>query len=248
MQWYYEKGGQTAGPVSDNDFRALVFRGEITRQTLVWHQKLDKWTAYGRIPPEAAPGGKPPLRLATPAHPAECARCGKTFDMRDMTETDGAYVCPECQSAAPAEETGTMNYAGFWIRFVAKLIDGIVLSILAGVITTLGFSSAFGLVIAGNIEAALRAFSLAALILMALNIAYNVLFVGKFGATPGKMVLRLRIVRADGSPVSYGRAAGRFFAEWLSAIILNIGYIMAGFDDEKRALHDRLCDTRVVKS
>ena len=61
------------------------------------------------------------------------------------------------------------------------------------------------------------------------------------------MALGLRIVRADGSSLTYGRATGRFFADYLSNLILFIGYIMAAFDDEKRTLHDRICDTRVVK-
>jgi uncharacterized RDD family membrane protein YckC len=60
------------------------------------------------------------------------------------------------------------------------------------------------------------------------------------------MALSLKVVRADGSKVSYMRAFGRAAAEIVSGILLLIGYIIAGFDDEKRALHDRMCDTRVV--
>ena len=85
------------------------------------------------------------------------------------------------------------------------------------------------------------------LVLMALQVAYEVYFIGRFGATLGKMALKLKVVRPDGSPVSYMRALGRHFAKYLSAIILLIGYIMAAFDEEKRALHDRICDTRVVR-
>ena len=61
------------------------------------------------------------------------------------------------------------------------------------------------------------------------------------------MVLGLKVVRPDGGPVSLGRAIGRYFAKILSAIILLIGFIMAGFDREKRGLHDILVDTRVIK-
>ncbi len=57
----------------------------------------------------------------------------------------------------------------------------------------------------------------------------------------------LRIVRSDGSRVSYLRALGRHFAEFISALILYIGYIMVAFDSEKRALHDHICDTRVIQ-
>ena len=67
------------------------------------------------------------------------------------------------------------------------------------------------------------------------------------GKTPGKMALDLKVVRPDGGPISLGRAVGRYFAKIVSGIILMIGYIMAGFDSEKRALHDMMCDTRVIK-
>jgi uncharacterized RDD family membrane protein YckC len=77
--------------------------------------------------------------------------------------------------------------------------------------------------------------------------SYNIFFVGKFGATPGKMALRLKVVTASGGTVSYARATGRYFAELLSSITLLIGYIMAAFDEQKRALHDRICDTRVIR-
>jgi uncharacterized RDD family membrane protein YckC len=79
------------------------------------------------------------------------------------------------------------------------------------------------------------------------SIAYATFFIGKFGATPGKMALNLMVVNPDGSKVSYMKAFGRFFAEMISGIILCIGYIMAAFDSEKRALHDRICSTRVVR-
>ena len=58
----------------------------------------------------------------------------------------------------------------------------------------------------------------------------------------------LEFARSDGSPLTGGRAIGRYFAELVSSMILLMGYIMAGFDTEHRALHDRICDTRVIKS
>jgi uncharacterized RDD family membrane protein YckC len=61
------------------------------------------------------------------------------------------------------------------------------------------------------------------------------------------MACGIKVVRPDGDRVSYARALGRYFAEILSGLILAIGYIMAAFDSEKRALHDHICSTRVVK-
>jgi uncharacterized RDD family membrane protein YckC len=62
------------------------------------------------------------------------------------------------------------------------------------------------------------------------------------------MACKLKIIVADGSRVSYLRAFGRHFAKYLSAMILLVGYIMAAFDDQRRTLHDRICETRVVRA
>jgi uncharacterized RDD family membrane protein YckC len=86
------------------------------------------------------------------------------------------------------------------------------------------------------------------LLFFALEGGYIVFFLGKYGATPGKMACKIKVVNADGSPITYSRASGRFFSEILSGLLCGVGYLMAGFDDEKRALHDRLCNTRVIKS
>jgi uncharacterized RDD family membrane protein YckC len=78
------------------------------------------------------------------------------------------------------------------------------------------------------------------------NVVYSGFFLGKYGATLGKMACKLKVVTADGQPVTYGRAFGRGAAEMISWLFCRIGYIIAGFDGEKRALHDRICSTRVV--
>jgi len=83
--------------------------------------------------------------------------------------------------------------------------------------------------------------------LLLFGAAYETFMIGRYEATLGKMVCGLRVVRSDGGKVSYGRSLGRYFAKHLSSFALGIGYIMAGLDDEKRALHDRICDTRVIK-
>jgi uncharacterized RDD family membrane protein YckC len=132
-----------------------------------------------------------------------------------------------------------MVFAGFWIRVGAKIIDGII-------ITVVGFVLAFlvNFIIRHMVAAAV----LQNTIYIALTIFYSVYFLGKYSATPGKMACGLKVVRPDGEKISYGRACGRFFAEFLSSIILYIGYIIVAFDEERRALHDRICDTRVVRT
>ena len=89
----------------------------------------------------------------------------------------------------------------------------------------------------------------AAFVLLSLVLAfvYEVLFVGRFGGTPGKLLLHMRIVRSDFSRLTYARSAIRFFGKMLSDLTMYIGYIMVGFDPQRRALHDYIADTRVIK-
>jgi uncharacterized RDD family membrane protein YckC len=62
------------------------------------------------------------------------------------------------------------------------------------------------------------------------------------------MALGLKIVTVSGERMSVARTIGRYFAHSLSGLILYIGYIMAAFDDQKRALHDHICSTRVIRT
>jgi uncharacterized RDD family membrane protein YckC len=94
---------------------------------------------------------------------------------------------------------------------------------------------------------ALGATAILQLLQIIIAASYTTYFLGKHGATPGKMAMKLRVIHESGSDISYWRALGRHFAEMLSGLILGIGYIMAAFDDEKRTLHDRICSTRVIK-
>jgi uncharacterized RDD family membrane protein YckC len=64
--------------------------------------------------------------------------------------------------------------------------------------------------------------------------AYSIFFVGKYGATPGKMACKIKVVDGSGAKIGYARATGRFFAEFLSGLLCHIGYIMVAFDEEKR--------------
>jgi len=163
----------------------------------------------------------------------------------ELIQFGDALVCGKCEPLFVQKlkegvtVAGEMVYAGFWIRFGAKFIDGILLGIAGFALGFLG-----GLILRNAIAVAV----IENILSLALSIAYATYFVGRYGATPGKMACGLKVVRSDGEKVSYGRACGRFFAELVSSITLTIGYIMAAFDEEKRALHDRICDTRVIRA
>jgi uncharacterized RDD family membrane protein YckC len=183
-----------------------------------------------------------------------CSQCGQPKPEAELAHFGNVLVCGACKPAyAQGLSEGiaartTFRYAGFWIRFVAALIDGIILGFTSAVLQALLVLPTVGLN-ASRITtgASIAVVGVAYLIGLVLAVTYEGLFVWRFGATPGKMVLGLRVVRPDGGPISLGRAIGRYFAKLLSGIILGIGYIMAGFDREKRGLHDMLVDTRVIR-
>jgi uncharacterized RDD family membrane protein YckC len=167
-----------------------------------------------------------------------------------------ALVCGKCKPLFVQKlregvtVAGEMVYAGFWIRVGAKIIDVIILWAVGFVVSLLGGFFIAGLpysggqistrFIAGNI--------VVALISWVIQLAYPIYFLGKYSATLGKMACGLKVVRPDGEKISYARACGRTFAEGVSSLILGIGYIMVAFDEERRSLHDRICDTRVIKA
>jgi len=195
-----------------------------------------------------------------------CCECDRTFPEADLVAFEGRWVCAGCKSALfqrireGAVLPGDMVYGGFWIRLGAKLIDNLILS--AGAVVILGIAFGIGFAVyaprmraAGAEDAIVRLFEPPVGLLLQLGmqlvfngvaILYNTLFTGRYGATPGKMACGLRVVTADGGKVTYGRALGRAFGEILSGMICSIGYIIAAFDSEKRALHDHICSTRVI--
>jgi uncharacterized RDD family membrane protein YckC len=261
MDWYYVDGGQQAGPVDDAQLAALASRGKILNDTLVWREGMDNWRMYGEVQaPDPAALAAPPL--VTPAAPpfvagqAVCAECGRIFNVQDMIPYGGIHVCAGCKPVFMQKlaegaklDTSALNYAGFWIRVAAKMLDGLILAVpflppifyfayKSGANQQPGAPQAFG-----EFQVLQLLFQL---FYMVASIGYQVFFVGKYGATLGKMACGLRIVSAEGGKIGYGRATGRAFAEMLSGLVCYIGYIIVAFDDQKRALHDHICNTRVV--
>ena len=134
-------------------------------------------------------------------------------------------------------------YAGFWKRAAAAIVDGI----LVWIIGSFG-GEALGTLLgdlAGGSELAVAVMVL--LVTLTLQVCYYAFFHASFNAaTPGKMLIGIKVVRSDGETISFLRAVARYFATIPSGILLGIGYLMAGFTARKQALHDMICDTVVV--
>lgn len=151
---------------------------------------------------------------------AFCSNCGNQI-------SDLATACPQCgtptQAVAPPDSTYPYPLAGFWIRFVASLLDGLIL-LVAGFI--LGDAQ-------GGVAGTLIGF-----LYNWLMLAYN------DGRTLGKMALGIRIARPDGSAIDLGTAAARSGMAIVSGIPFALGYIWAAFDSENRTWHDMVANTR----
>jgi uncharacterized RDD family membrane protein YckC len=145
-----------------------------------------------------------------------------------------------------------MRYAGFWIRFGAYIIDQLILNIVA-LPSTIWLTVRTQKIMQQGLQGGqfdwasyLSYMGLSSAIGFLISIAYNVLFVGRFAATPGKMLVKIKIVTADGGRVSYLRALARLGGHFVSGLTCMFGYLMPIWDREKRALHDMMCNTRVV--
>lgn len=122
-------------------------------------------------------------------------------------------------------------YAGFWRRGAALFIDFLILVIPQSIVNVL---------LAGSPTVAL-------IINMVIGGAYFAGFHSSAKqATPGKMAFGIKVGDPTGARIGIGLAVARFFATWLSGLILGIGYVIAAFNAKKQALHDILCTTIVV--
>ena len=256
MQWYYAVGDQRHGPVEHAEFERLVSSGTIRSDTLVWRQGMAEWQAYST----AVGGGSTPTAVDDGTE--ICAVSGKRYPRREMVNYEGKWISAEHRDeyfqrvregvAQPGEGAvpGPFGYGGFWRRFVARFLDGAIQSI---VVMPLAFVFGFYAASSGaanpeNVGSMILMQVLIQGVSVMIGIGYEIFFIRKYDATPGKMALGLKLLRADGSKLSIGRIIGRYFAHFISALPLAIGYIVAAFDDEKRTFHDRICDTRVVKT
>lgn len=135
-----------------------------------------------------------------------------------------------------------MNFAGFWIRVLAYIIDIIPLAAIGFI---LALVTGEPLV---DTDPAAPVYGLSDFISLIVGLAYFVGFESSaYQATPGKMALGLVVVDLDGRRISPARAVGRYFAKILSAMILLIGFIMVAFTERKQGLHDIIASTLVVK-
>jgi uncharacterized RDD family membrane protein YckC len=169
----------------------------------------------------------------------------------------GTVYAPPAQAGWQAPAARPVAYAGFWLRFVAFIIDSLLLYFV-GMILFLPFAASTGMGMRGMMTGRppdaqalfpmIHAMLRLTLLRTVLNwLYYSLLESSAWQGTLGKKALGLEVTDLDGNRISFGRATGRFFAKIISTIILFIGYIMAGFTEKKQALHDILAGTLVIR-
>ncbi len=148
-----------------------------------------------------------------------CPTCGRPYDA-------GTRFCAFCDHQTRTE----VEYGGFWIRLLAYVIDGFIVG---------GFTSIF--LLETENPGALFWFP------VIVGVAYHAGFIAASGGTPGKLLLGLRVLQANGEPASLGTGILRYFGYWVNGLTFGIGFLMVAFTAEKRGLHDNIAGTIVVK-
>jgi uncharacterized RDD family membrane protein YckC len=180
-----------------------------------------------------------------------CARCGATLEAaaaapgsvfsRPTAPSGPSTAAPVVTAYVPRVDA-IVRPAGFWIRFLAIIIDFFFFLLVQSVLWGVGW-----IVWGAGIGVGRALWTATHLFNGLIHAAYVIGFHWRWGQTFGKMLLQIRVVRVDGGPLGLGQSIGRYFATFLSAIILDIGFIMAGVRRDKRALHDLLAGTRVER-
>jgi uncharacterized RDD family membrane protein YckC len=151
-----------------------------------------------------------------------------------MSSMDSSYE-------GAATSTFTSARAGFWRRFAAAFIDGVLISIVGGILNWIvgyrqGGTGGVTVWFAGGNGMGLL-----------VGVVYFTYFHGRTGQTPGNAALSIRVVgKDDGAPVGHGRAFLRWLVSLVSGIVLLLGYLWMLWDSEKQTWHDKAANAVVV--
>jgi uncharacterized RDD family membrane protein YckC len=259
MNWYYAHEQQQKGPVDEQTLAGLITGGIINSSSLVWNNSMPNWQPLSQAAPQlAALVASGSSQSFTPQIPDFASINTPRVDIagQNLSVTEKDVHIQRLREGVSSQLFGNLNYAGFWIRLGALMIDSLIfmitLLLIGGIMV--GLLSLMGLFSFERIDSDDQMQSLVVVAFLILfyaiaffgPIAYNAILIGKRGATWGKSALGLKVVTAQGTPVSKGRAWGRAFA-----FILNnfCGFMLLtiAFDKEKRGIHDMICETRVVR-
>ncbi|HEV2696493.1 MAG TPA: RDD family protein [Terriglobales bacterium] len=197
-----------------------------------------------------------------------CANCGSPFTSDAVHETttpseviprpQGPAAPPPSNVSAPAYAspqmyaTPALRYGGFWIRFVAVVIDAIIVNVVVWPVAGM-LGLAIGLAGGAISMPTIGVHLVNIIVVWTLSTLASWLYEAMMEssskqATLGKMALGLKVTDLEGRRISFARASGRHFSKIISGAILAIGFIMAGLTERKQALHDMIAGTLVRRT
>lgn len=234
VTWYFvDLLGQRKGPMSQQQLWDAVTEGRVRPASLVWREGLAQWQPLSSIEHELrpTPAAAPPLPPVTPPPP---------IDTNPFATSPSGLVNDWAYTAHSNE----VVYGDFGRRFVALMLDSIILSVISAVLIAVLLPT---LVKATGGQAHSQWLLLVYPAMLLVSLLYwSVQESSSHQATFGKRALGIKVVDLDGRPIGWGRAVGRWFARLLSGFFFCIGYLMALFTARKQALHDLLASTVVV--
>jgi uncharacterized RDD family membrane protein YckC len=152
----------------------------------------------------------------------------------------------------PLETPDHFQLAGFWLRFVATLLDWVILGLPISAVNGLLFSPV-PVYLPGQtprlppLDFIFNSCGAPFFWTIASWLYFSLMESSEYQATLGKIVMGLQVVDLAGRRISFARASGRFFGKTVSALILYIGFMMAGWTRYKQALHDQIANTLVAR-
>jgi uncharacterized RDD family membrane protein YckC len=220
------------GPFTRTEVADQLNRGEITLESLEIVDCVEAWTPLRDVLAK--------VDGTTPAPP-------QAASFTTVPAVFGAPVQPAYSYAATMQPPSHLVYAGFWMRFAAIFIDGLIMIPLS--IPFYAFDWGYSAATEQTTKVAMA---------LGMVASWFFLFIGRWlsfalqesssaQATVGKRTLGIYVTDRQGQRIGFGRATGRYFGKILSGLILMVGFMMAGWTERKQALHDMLADTLVVR-
>jgi uncharacterized RDD family membrane protein YckC len=232
MEIWIGRDGERHGPYKEDDIRQWLRSGQVDRADLAWYEGLADWQPLSVLFPDVVVDAP-----ATSAAPP------------------GAVPLPQTTTAA------LEDYAGFWKRVAAYILDAIILYIPTVLIEKMlggdaakealkqAAVNAVGdphLMLAAQQQYYVTMWPAILIATIMTWLYFSICESSAWQATVGKLALGIRVVDEHGARLRFARATGRYFAKYLSTLIVFIGFLMVGWTRRKQGLHDMIAGTLVL--
>lgn len=237
------------GPFTRAEVADKLNSGEITLDSLAFVEGLTQWTPLREVLAKVDGATPPPPTRPVTITPPPSASVITTPPAASL----GSPIAADYSYAVTMQPPGHLVYAGFWLRFVALIVDEV---IIGAVVFTISF--VLGVAISMLMAMGQNSPAVQSVAMGLYGVIYAISFVGRwlyfslqessrYQATLGKRATRIYVTDRQGNRIGFGRATGRYFGKIISFLIFCIGFMMAGWTARKQALHDMMADTLVVR-